>query len=242
MSVTSVQSFYQIPQELIDELDLYRMEVERFQQAEISEEAFKAFRVPRGIYEQRGGETYMMRVKAPAGGLTPDQMEAVADLSERYGDGTPHVTDRQDVQLHGIRIDDTPAVLEALAQVNLTTRGGGGNTIRNITACAEAGICPQEAFDVAPHAVALSERYMADPRSGVLPGIIGCVQAIEAIKLLLGIGDTLVGRLLIFDALAMGFQTVQLRRDPHCPMCGDHPQIRELIDYEAFCGADVTEG
>jgi len=164
-----VTGFYEIPPALIEELDFYKLEVERFLQGEVSEEAFKAFRVPWGIYSQRGGQTYMMRIKVPAGGLTPGQMETMADLSERYGDGAPHVTDRQGVQIHGVRIEDTPAVLEALAPVNLTTRGGGGNTIRNITACAEAGICPQEAFDVSPYAIALAERFMMDPRSGVLP-------------------------------------------------------------------------
>lgn len=161
--------FYEIPPKLIEELDLYGLEFERFQRGEITKEAFKAFRVPRGIYSQRGGETYMMRIKVPAGGLAPVQMEIVADLSERYGDGTPHVTNRQDVQIHGVRIEDTLAVLKALSQVNLTTRGGGGNTIRNITACAEAGICRHEAFDVSPYAVALTERFMMDPRSGALP-------------------------------------------------------------------------
>jgi adenylyltransferase/sulfurtransferase len=70
---------------------------------------------------------------------------------------------------------------------------------------------------------------------GVLPGLIGVVQATETIKLLLGIGETLVGRLLLVDALRMYFRTVALRRDPACPMCGTH-EIRELVDYEEFCG------
>ena len=71
---------------------------------------------------------------------------------------------------------------------------------------------------------------------GVLPGIIGTIQATEAIKLIIGTGDTLVGRLLLFDALKMTFRTLKLQRDPACPMCGDHPTITALIDYEQFCG------
>ncbi|MGK0187209.1 MAG: molybdopterin/thiamine biosynthesis adenylyltransferase/rhodanese-related sulfurtransferase [Verrucomicrobiales bacterium] len=71
---------------------------------------------------------------------------------------------------------------------------------------------------------------------GVLPGIIGMVQSIEAIKLLTGIGDPLLGRLLHFDALGMKFREFKLKRDPQCPICGDHPTVTELIDYEAFCG------
>jgi molybdopterin/thiamine biosynthesis adenylyltransferase len=71
---------------------------------------------------------------------------------------------------------------------------------------------------------------------GVLPGIVGSIQAVEAIKLITGAGDPLVGRLLLFDALAMDFTTVTLRWDPDCPVCGKHPTVTELIDYEAFCG------
>jgi adenylyltransferase/sulfurtransferase len=71
---------------------------------------------------------------------------------------------------------------------------------------------------------------------GVLPGIVGCIQATEAIKLITGVGDPLVGRLLIFDAMDMDFQTVKVRRDPSCPVCGDDPTVTELIDYDQFCG------
>jgi adenylyltransferase/sulfurtransferase len=71
---------------------------------------------------------------------------------------------------------------------------------------------------------------------GVLPGIIGSVQAVEAIKLVLGVGEPLVGKLLLYDALRNEFTTVKLRWDPDCPVCGKHPTVTELIDYEAFCG------
>ncbi|MEI8358118.1 MAG: molybdopterin-synthase adenylyltransferase MoeB [Deltaproteobacteria bacterium] len=71
---------------------------------------------------------------------------------------------------------------------------------------------------------------------GVLPGLVGCVQAVETVKLILGVGRPLVGRLLHFDTLAMEIKQLKLRRDPECPVCGDHPTIRELIDYEEFCG------
>jgi molybdopterin/thiamine biosynthesis adenylyltransferase len=71
---------------------------------------------------------------------------------------------------------------------------------------------------------------------GVLPGIVGSIQAVEAIKLITGIGRTLVGRLLLFDALEMEFTTVKLRWDPDCPVCGKNPTITELIDYDLFCG------
>jgi sulfur-carrier protein adenylyltransferase/sulfurtransferase len=71
---------------------------------------------------------------------------------------------------------------------------------------------------------------------GVLPGIIGSIQALETIKWIIGAGDSLVGRLVLFDALKLRFRELQLRKDPTCPICGDNPSIHELIDYEAFCG------
>ncbi len=71
---------------------------------------------------------------------------------------------------------------------------------------------------------------------GVLPGIIGCIQATEILKLALGKGNSLVGRLVLFDALELKFKELKLRRDPQCPICGDHPTIKELIDYDQFCG------
>jgi len=71
---------------------------------------------------------------------------------------------------------------------------------------------------------------------GVLPGIIGVLQAIEAIKLILGIGDSLIGRLVSFDALKLGFREFRIRKDPKCPICGDNPTIHQLIDYDQFCG------
>jgi molybdopterin/thiamine biosynthesis adenylyltransferase/rhodanese-related sulfurtransferase len=71
---------------------------------------------------------------------------------------------------------------------------------------------------------------------GVLPGVIGAIQATEAIKLLVGIGETLIGRLLLYDALHMTFDFVKLRKNPDCPVCGEHPTLTELIDYEQFCG------
>ncbi|HLJ47271.1 MAG TPA: molybdopterin-synthase adenylyltransferase MoeB [Bryobacteraceae bacterium] len=71
---------------------------------------------------------------------------------------------------------------------------------------------------------------------GILPGTIGLIQATEAVKLILGIGEPLVGRLLLYDALGMRFRELKLRRNPECPVCGDHPTITKLIDYQEFCG------
>jgi len=72
---------------------------------------------------------------------------------------------------------------------------------------------------------------------GVLPGVIGTLQAIEVLKQLAGIGEPLVGRLMVFDALAMRFRELRIRKDPACPLCGEHPTVRELVDYDAWCGS-----
>src|SRR4029079_1770125 len=71
---------------------------------------------------------------------------------------------------------------------------------------------------------------------GVLPGLLGVIQATETIKLILGAGEPLIGRFLIVDALRMKFRELKLRKDPDCPVCGTHPTVTKLIDYEQFCG------
>jgi adenylyltransferase/sulfurtransferase len=76
---------------------------------------------------------------------------------------------------------------------------------------------------------------------GVLPGVIGSIQSTEALKLILGIGEPLIGKLLLYDALDMSFQTVKLKKNPECKICGENPEITELIDYEAFCGMPVHD-
>src|SRR5215469_9683004 len=76
---------------------------------------------------------------------------------------------------------------------------------------------------------------------GILPGLIGCIQATEAIKLIIGKGDTLIGRLVLYDALAMTFHEFKVRRNPKCPICGDNPTIKQLIDYEQLCGVRGQE-
>jgi adenylyltransferase/sulfurtransferase len=77
---------------------------------------------------------------------------------------------------------------------------------------------------------------------GILPGLMGTLQATEVIKLLIGIGEPLIGRLLLFDALEMSFRTLSVRKNPDCPICGDHPTVTELIDYEEFCGIPTRDG
>ncbi len=158
-----------LPESVKEDTLAYRSQVEKFLRGETSSVAFRAYRVPMGIYEQRTAGKYMVRVRIGAGMVLPHQLERVAQLSKTYGNGIIHVTTRQDIQIHQVNIENTPQVLEGLLDVGLSSRGGGGNTVRNVTACARAGVCPEEEFDVAPYAVAAAEYLLQDRSSFNLP-------------------------------------------------------------------------
>jgi len=158
-----------IPKSVEEDTLGYRDQVKRFLDGRTSPVAFRAYRVPMGIYEQRASGTYMVRIRIGAGQVLPSQLERVARLSKTYGNGIVHVTTRQDLQIHEVRIEDTPDVLEGLLEAGLSSRGGGGNTVRNISACPRAGVCPKEEFDIAPYAIATAEYLLQDRSSFNLP-------------------------------------------------------------------------
>lgn len=160
---------YKLPPDLAEDIELYQSEVDRFLAGGIAPAVFKARRVPRGVYEQRRDGTFMVRVRVAGGVLSGRQAAELAALSREYGDGRLHVTTRQDVQLHDVAIKDTPAVMRRLLEAGLTSKGGGGNTVRNVTACPYAGVCPCERFDVTPAARAVTEYLIALAGSYNLP-------------------------------------------------------------------------
>lgn len=135
----------------------------KFKNNEIDEERFKAFRLARGVYGQRQQGVQMFRLKLPFGKLTPDQLETIANLSEKYTNGNIHFTTRQNIQLHYVKLEDTPEMWEALEKVGVTTREACGNTVRNVTASPNAGIDPNEPFDVAPYAQGVFEYFLRNP-------------------------------------------------------------------------------
>src|ERR1051326_5490561 len=98
----------------------------------------------------------MQRIKIPFGALNPEQMRVLGELAEEYSDGICHITTRQDIQLHFVHIEDTPAIFRRLAAVGITTREACGNSVRNVTACPLAGVCHTEVFDVSPYAKAVA--------------------------------------------------------------------------------------
>src|SRR3984885_7564808 len=200
----------QIPESLSREIDIFETEIALRKQGKIDERLFAETRLRRGIYGQRydNGQrnngkaiqkiTYpsgtltkgpstmwdapgMQRIKIPAGGLTAEQLETLAELAEEYSDGIAHVTTRQDFQLHYVHIDDTPSVMRRLAAANITTREACGNSVRNVTACPYSGVCPDEKFDVTPYSRAMSKFLMGHPDTQNFgrkfkPSFSGCSQ------------------------------------------------------------------
>ena len=105
----------------------------------------------------------MQRIKIPYGGMTPEQLEVMGELAEEYSDGIAHITTRQDFQLHFIHIEDTTTLMRRLGAAGITTREACGNSVRNVTTCPYAGVCPDEAFDVTPYAKALALFLLGHP-------------------------------------------------------------------------------
>ncbi len=181
-----------IPEQLAREIEAFEEQIERKRRGEIEDTVFAEMRLRRGVYGQRydngkrndgtgtrelnypSGDLWkgpntvwdapgMQRIKIPFGGLTAEQMDVLADVTEEYSDGILHVTTRQDFQLHFVHIEDTPDLMRRLAAVGITTREACGNVVRNVTACPLAGVCRTESFDVTPYAEATATFLLGHP-------------------------------------------------------------------------------
>jgi sulfite reductase (ferredoxin) len=200
----------EIPPALGREIDIFETEIALRKQGKLDERLFGETRLRRGTYGQRydNGQRHdgkkvrkiafpsgdltkgvstmwdapgMQRIKIPGGGLDASQLETLADLAEEYSDGIAHVTTRQDFQLHYVHIDDTPSLMRRLAAAKITTREACGNSVRNVTACPYAGVCPDETFDVTPYARALAKFLLGHPDCQNFgrkfkPSFSGCAQ------------------------------------------------------------------
>ena len=158
-----------IPEEVKREIETFAAEVERLNRGEVGDDDFKRFRLQQGIYGQRQDGEQMVRTKLPAGKMTSEQLHCMADFAEKYSHGILHITTRQDIQLHYVKINDVPQGLEDLAQAGITTREACGNTVRNVTACHKAGTCSTEVFDVGPYALAVSKYLLRKELTQNLP-------------------------------------------------------------------------
>src|SRR5882724_3351751 len=154
----------------VADIDEFVSTLERYERGELTPDQWRAFRLVRGTYGQRqADDAQMLRVKIPQGMLTSDQLEALADVADAYSRGFGHITTRQNVQFHFMKLHDIEPAMRRLAEAGLTTREACGNSVRNITACAFAGVAADELFDVTPYSEALTRHLLRHPLSSKLP-------------------------------------------------------------------------
>jgi len=151
------------------DLEEFVTTLEAYERGEIGADEFRTFRLTRGIYGQRQDDVQMIRVKIPQGILSGGQLRALAVVARDCSRGFGHVTTRQNLQFHFVPMAVVPRAMDALEAAGLTTREACGNTVRNITACPMAGVCPDEPFDVTPYGEALTRFFLRNPICQALP-------------------------------------------------------------------------
>jgi sulfite reductase beta subunit-like hemoprotein len=152
------------------EFDDFDTEAAKFMRGETAEDEFIGFRLKQGVYGQRQPDVQMIRVKLPMGGITPEQLEAFADVIERY---VPlrkgHITTRQNIQMHHVPLPDAAELIRELARAGLSSREGCGNTVRNVTGDPFAGVAPGEPFDITPYAGVYVRYFVRHPTTQLMP-------------------------------------------------------------------------
>jgi sulfite reductase beta subunit-like hemoprotein len=152
------------------EFDDFDSEAEEFLSGRLEEDQFIGFRLKQGVYGQRQADVQMVRVKLPFGGVTPEQMEAFADVVEKYAPlNKGHITTRQNIQIHHVPLRDMEQLLREIAEAGLSSREGCGNTVRNVTGDPWAGVAPDEVFDPTPYAGAYVRYFVRHPTTQLMP-------------------------------------------------------------------------
>lgn len=160
---------YKLPDSLSKDIDKFATLAKGYQEQNVSATEFKAFRVPLGVYEQRKNEVYMARIRATGGVITPRQLLSVIDIAQTGGSNLLHITTRGEVQILNLDVNSVEQVLRSLQKIGLATKGGGGNTVRNIIVSEFSGIGKNEVFDATPYAMALTSVMVAEPDSYLMP-------------------------------------------------------------------------
>jgi sulfite reductase beta subunit-like hemoprotein len=173
------------------EFDDFDTESARFLRGEQPEDEFIKFRLKQGVYGQRQADRQMIRVKLPLGGVTPDQLDAFADVIEEW---VPlrkgHITTRQNIQMHHVPLPDAAKLIRRLGEANLSSREGCGNTMRNVTGDPYAGVAADEPFDITPYGAAYVRYFVRHPTTQVMPRKFKTAfTASEADRALVGIHD-----------------------------------------------------
>ncbi|MEZ5320685.1 MAG: nitrite/sulfite reductase [Microthrixaceae bacterium] len=163
-----------VPDDLAAEIDAdiakFETMLARHLAGEIHEDTFRAFRLSNGVYGQRqGGTNQMVRVKAPYGRLTAEQLDLFARVAEEYSRGWGHITTRQNFQFHYVELTRVPALMREFASVGMTTREACGDTVRNVQGCHLAGACPHEVLDITAWAEAAFRHFVHHPFAQRLP-------------------------------------------------------------------------
>src|SRR5215213_2145649 len=173
------------------EFDDFDTESAKFLRGETHETEFIGFLLKQGVYGQRQPNVQMIRVKLPLGGITPEQLEAFADVIERY---VPlrkgHVTTRQNIQMHHVPLPDAAKLIRELGDAGLSSREGCGNTMRNVTGDPYAGVAADEPFDITPYGGAYVRYFVRHPVSQTMPRKFKTAfTASEADRAMVGIHD-----------------------------------------------------
>lgn len=160
-----MQSFRTELENPVVEKDIIDLEqkIRAFREGKIHDEKFRSLRLARGVYGQRQPGVQMVRIKLPFGKVTFKQLLRIADVSDEYGSGNLHLTTRQDIQIHYVSLDRTPQLWAELERDDITLREACGNTVRNVTSSPDAGINPDELFDVSPYAQATFAYFLRNP-------------------------------------------------------------------------------
>jgi sulfite reductase (NADPH) hemoprotein beta-component len=153
----------------------------KFESGEITADQWRGFRLLRGTYGQRQEGPHMMRIKLPQGMATAEQWYAMADVAEKYSRGFGHITTRQNIQYHFVEVHHAEAVMRRLAEAGMTSREACGNSVRNITSCAYAGVSASEPFDVTPYSEIMTRYFLRHRLASSLPrkfkiGFEGCAE------------------------------------------------------------------
>lgn len=160
---------YKLPESLQDDITRFASLAKAYEQNEIDPEAFKSFRVPMGVYEQRQDELYLARVRTTGGKISPGQLLELIEIAKRHDTNLLHITTRQEIQLQNLRLEHVEAVMLELQRIGLATKGGGGNTVRNMLVSEYSGISADEVFDTTAYAMALTTKLIAEHDSYQMP-------------------------------------------------------------------------
>ena len=155
--------------DISQDIDKFARLANGYREQTVSPTEFKAFRVPMGVYEQRKSEVYMARIRATGGVMKPSQLLRVIDIARENGSDLLHITTRAEVQILNLQLDRMEKVLRQLQEAGLSTKGGGGNTVRNIIVSEFSGIDDSEVFDTTPYAQALADAVVPEPDSYLMP-------------------------------------------------------------------------